>query len=119
MSTLPSAEKIGRAWRMHRDGDQQGAIRAFDEVIAKSPDNVDAYYGLGLAYKTAGDQQSAADSFKQALANIEDTRSDAPETSGAVVPLAGNDLEIKFIGRQMMLSRMLRQRIADVGAADV
>ena len=41
MSTLPSAEKIGSAWRMHREGDNQGAISAFEEVIAASPDSVD------------------------------------------------------------------------------
>lgn len=115
MSTLPSAEKIGRAWRLHRDGDNQGAIRLFEEVIAASPESVDAHYGMGLAHKALGDKQSAAGSFQQALSVTEQALSAVQITSHAEGQHGANDLETNIDDRYMMLTRMLKQRIDDVG----
>lgn len=117
MSTLPSAEKIGRAWRLHRDGDNQGAIRLFDEVIAASPDSVDAHYGSGLAHKATGDLAAASVSFQQALAISERALSAVNVTSQAEGQHGANDLETNFDDRYMMLTRMLKQRVEDVGGA--
>ncbi|MDE2777425.1 MAG: tetratricopeptide repeat protein [Chloroflexota bacterium] len=115
MSSLPSAEKIGRAWRMHRDGDNQGALRLFEEVLAASPDSVDAHYGMGLAYKARGDMSAAAASFGQALSVTEQALSAVRVTSHAEGQHGANDLETNFDDRYMMLTRMLKQRINDVG----
>ncbi|MCY4062310.1 MAG: hypothetical protein OXG53_08075 [Chloroflexi bacterium] len=115
MSTLPSAEKIGRAWRLHRDGDNQGAIRLFEEVIAASPESVDAHYGMGLALKSMGDQRSAAVSFQQALSVTEQALTAVQLTSHAEGQHGANDLETNIDDRYMMLTRMLKQRIEDVG----
>lgn len=115
MSTLPSAEKIGRAWRMHRDGDNLGAIHAFEEVIAASPDSVDALYGKGLAQKANGDLAAAASSFQQALTIAESALTAVQTTSQAEGQHGANDLESNFDDRYMMLTRMLKQRIDDVG----
>ena len=117
MSSLPSAEKIGRAWRLHRDGDNHGAIRLFEEVIAASPDSVDAHYGMGLAYKANGDKAAAADSFQQALNVTAQALSAVQLTSHAEGQHGANDLETNFDDRYMMLTRMLQQRIEDVGGA--
>ena len=46
MSTLHSSERIGEAWRMHRDGNNDQAIKIFKEIIQTAPESVDAYYGL-------------------------------------------------------------------------
>ncbi len=115
MSTLPSAEKIGRAWRQHRDGDNQGAIRLFEEVIAASPDSVDAHYGMGLAFKSMGEMQSAAESFQRALSVTEQALSAVQLTSHAEGQHGANDLETNIDDRYMMLTRMLNQRLEDVG----
>lgn len=115
MSTLPSAEKIGRAWRLHRNGDNQGAIRLFEEVIAASPESVDAHYGMGLAFKSMGDKQSAAGSFQQALSVTEQALSAVQLTSHAEGQHGANDLETNIDDRYMMLTRMLKQRLEDVG----
>ena len=117
MSSLPSAEKIGRAWRLHRDGDNGGALRLFQEVIAASPDNVDAHYGMGLAHKASGDNSAAASSFQQALDVTEQALSAVQTTSQAEGQHGANDLETNIDDRYMMLTRMLKQRIGDVGGA--
>ena len=115
MSTLPTAEKIGRAWRMHRDGDNRGAIGAFEEVIAASPDSVDAHYGMGLAHKATGDSAAAAASFQRALSIAEQALSAVQVASHAEGQHGANDLETNIDDRYMMLTRMLKQRIEDVG----
>ena len=116
MSSLPAAEKIGRAWRQHRDGDNQSAIRAFEDIIAGNPESVDALYGLGLAHKAGGSDATAADAFKQALSITEQTLSAVQLTSHAAGHHGDNDLETNIDDRYMMLTRMLKQRIEDVTA---
>ncbi|MCY3866633.1 MAG: tetratricopeptide repeat protein [Chloroflexi bacterium] len=118
MSTLPSTEKIGTAWRRHRDGDNRGAISLFEEVLAASPDNVDAHYGIGLAHKASGDQAAAAASFQRALSITETALSAVQTASQAEGQHGANDLESNIDDRYMMLTRMLKQRIDDVGGAD-
>ncbi len=115
MSSLPSAEKIGRAWRMHRDGDNRGALQLYEEVIAASPESVDAHYGMGLAHKANGDMAAAAASFGQALSVTEQALSAVRMTSQAEGQHGANDLETNIDDRYMMLTRMLKQRIGDVG----
>ncbi len=117
MASLPSAEKIGRAWRMHRDGDNHGALRLFDEVISASPDSVDAHYGMGLAHKASGDSQAAGASFQQALTIAENALEAVQVASHAEGQHGANDLETNIDDRYMMLTRMLKQRIEDVGGA--
>ncbi len=114
MSTLPSTEKIGRAWRMHRDGDNGGAARLFDEVIAASPDSVDAHYGMGLARKASGDIDAARGAFQQALAITEGALSAVQTAAQAEGQHGANDLDTNIDDRYMMLTRMIRQRIDDL-----
>ncbi len=117
MSTLPSAEKIGRAWRMHREGDNRGAIAAFEDVIAVSPDSVDAHYGMGLALKASGELEAAVDSFSRALSITEQALSAVQVESQAEGQHGANDLETNYDDRYMMLTRMLQQRIEDLSGA--
>lgn len=117
MSTLPSTEKIGAAWRRHRDGDNRGAISLFEEALAASPDNVDAHYGIGLAHKASGDRAAAAASFRQALSIAKAALSAVQTASQAEGQHGANDLESNVDDRYMMLTRMLQQRIDDVADA--
>ncbi len=117
MSTMASVERVGRAWRLHRDGDNAGAIREFDSIVSANPDNVDALYGLGLAHKALGDFGAAADAFARALDRTESALSAVQTASHVEGNLGDNDLETNFDDRYMMLTRMLSQRLEDVGAA--
>lgn len=116
MSSMAAVEKVGQAWRLHRDGDNEGAIRAFDSIISANPENVDALYGLGLAHKAAGNPSEAADAFSRALEKTESALSAVQTASHAEGNLGDNDLETNFDDRYMMLTRMLSQRLEDVGA---
>lgn len=118
MATLHSSERIGEAWRLHRDGSNDKAISIFKEIIQKTPDNVDAHYGLGLAQKASGDKASAADAFQKAL-NLAEAALNAVKTASNVEGHHGtNDLDTNEDDRYMMLSRMLKQRLEDVGVEE-
>ena len=115
MATMHSSERIGEAWRLHRDGNHAEAIQAFKEIIQKAPDSVDAHYGMGLAYKAMNDNASAADAFQKSLSLAEEAYKAVRTTAGAEGHTGSNDLATNEDDRFMMLTRMLRQRMADVG----
>lgn len=115
MSTLHSSERIGEAWRLHRDGNNDQAISIFKEIIQSAPENVDAHYGLGLAYKASSDMASAADAFQKALTLAESAFGAVKTTSQAEGHHGKNDLDTSEDDRFMMLTKMLKQRLEDVG----
>ena len=116
MSTLHSTERIGEAWRLHRNADNEGAIQIFQEIISTSPENVDAYYGLGLAYKASGNIAAATAAFRQALDYAQQANQAIQITSKAEGHHGTNDLDTSEDDRFMMLSRMLSQRLEELGA---
>lgn len=115
MSTpMHSEEKIGEAWRLHRNGDNKTAIAMFSEILEKTPNNVDACYGLGLARRANGDKTGAKEAFQTAL-KLAGKALDAVHTESSVAGHhGGNDLATYDDDRYMMLSRMLRQRLAEL-----
>ena len=115
MSTLQSSERVGEAWRLHRDGNNVQAIEIFKQVIQTAPDSVDAHYGLGLAYKASNDMASAADALQKALSLAQQAFGAVKTASGVEGHHGGNDLDISDDDRYMMLTRMLKQRLEDVG----
>ncbi len=117
MSTMPAAEKIGQAWRLHRDDDNAGAIRMFNDIIASHPESVDALYGLGLACKASGATSDASTAFQQALDITESALSAVLTTSHVEGHQSGNDLETNLDDRYMMLTRMIKQRLEDLSAS--
>lgn len=117
MSAMSSVEKIGQAWRLHRDGDSRSAIDMFSSIVAANPANVDAHYGLGLAHKALGENEAAAAAFQAALDNAKQALAAVQTTSHVEGHLGDNDLDSKIDDRYMMLTRMLNQRLEDVGAA--
>ena len=118
MSTLHSSERIGEAWRLHRDGNNDQAISIFKEIIKSAPENVDAHYGLGLCYKATNDMASAADAFQKALTLAQAALGAVQTASQADGHHGQNDLDTNEDDRFMMLSRMLKQRLEDVGVTD-
>lgn len=111
MSQPNVSSQIGQAWNYHRQGNNKEAIAEFESAIRTAPENVDAYYGLGLAQRAAGDQLAASDSFSKAH-SLAKTRLAALHSGESV----GNDLQSSEDDRYLMLVRMIGQRLAEMGA---
>ena len=118
MSTLHSSERISEAWRLHREGRHDRAIEMFQDLIKTAPENVDAYYGLGLTYKAAGSSAAAAAAFQTGLGYAEQAYSAARQVSTAEGHHGASDLDTDDDDRFMMLVRMLKQRLAEVSGQE-
>jgi len=53
---------------LHESDYQEAAVREFEEVLVKQPDNATAHRGLGYAYLRKGDFQKAEQHFEKAVA---------------------------------------------------
>lgn len=75
-----AAEFQNKGWHNYGTGDLRAAEDYFRKAISLSPALIDAYYGLGLVQKAAGDRQGAVDTFQKVLdllehdTSIENTR---------------------------------------------
>ena len=115
MSTMPTEERIGQAWRLHRNHDYAAAIDMFDEVLRKTPNNIDALYGIGLAQQGKGNTASAIESFQKAL-DLATTSLKAVDVTSVVDGHHGtNDLDTYEDDRYLLLQRMISQRLAELG----
>lgn len=76
MATNQSATAIGQAWIAFRNGELEKAANAFEDVISRDGDNVDALYGLGLVRRSQSSRGTAIEKFKrcQALIAVEAAR---------------------------------------------
>ena len=116
MSTMHTEERIGEAWRLHRSGNNRAAIDIFQDILAKTPQNLDATYGLGLARRADGDKAGAIEAFKSASKLAEEALNAVDVTSGVDGHHGGNDLDTDDDDRFLMLQRMIQQRLAELGA---
>lgn len=57
-----------RATQLHQSGDLQGAIRAYQAILAAHPKRADVRSNLGAAYSSLGQYEAAIQQYKQALA---------------------------------------------------
>jgi len=57
--------KIGEAWQAHYDNQHQQAIQQFEALVSQAPEHIDANWGLGLAYRSAGDRAKALQVFRK------------------------------------------------------
>src|SRR5215212_7023110 len=56
-----------RATQLHRNGDLQGAVRAYLAILAAHPARVDVRSNLGAAYSALGRYEDAIEQYKRAL----------------------------------------------------
>lgn len=108
MSKEEISQKIGDGWALQSKGDAQGAVQAFQNIIGQDVDQVDAYYGLGLSLRIAGDKVAAKAAFEKALLISERELAALRGSRGK------NELGTSRDDRFMMLIRMLEQRISEV-----
>ncbi len=114
MATMHTEERIGEAWRLHRNGDNAGAEKIFREILDKAPKHLDALYGLGLARRANGNPSGAAEAFQAALQLAKDAYN-AVDTQSVIDGVnGGNDLGTYEDDRYLMLQRMIQQRITEV-----
>ncbi|GAB4313022.1 MAG: hypothetical protein Kow00117_05720 [Phototrophicales bacterium] len=108
--------ELGQAWANLRSGQVDQAVSTFDRIIQNSPQNVDAYYGLGLAQRALGNKQRAIEAFQQAYDLAQDHLEKLrAETSADSKLGVVNNLKSIEDDRYMMLIRMLSQRLAELG----
>ncbi|MCU0513499.1 MAG: tetratricopeptide repeat protein [Anaerolineae bacterium] len=116
-TTMVTDERIAEAWKLHRSNDHKGAIKAFEDILRKSPEHADAYYGLGLAQKALNDKTAATRSFQECL-RLARKALDAVKLEARIEGQHGsNNLNSYDDDRYMMLSRMIHQRLYEMGAA--
>lgn len=118
MATMHTEERIGEAWRLHRSGDNVGAIEIFRNILGRTPDSLDANYGLGLALRADGQEQEAIKCFQKAL-SLANTALDATTTTSSVDGVHGaNDLDTYADDRFLMMIRMTTQRLEELGVSE-
>jgi tetratricopeptide (TPR) repeat protein len=117
MSGESIAEQIGRAWRYEREGKPDNAIAEFQRILKLDNNNVDAYFGLGLAQRVAGKLDDALVSFRKSLELVEAADSSSKAARESAAQTAAERVQAKeHDDRYMMLRRMLQQRIAETEA---
>ncbi len=123
MDEQVTRQRISDAWRLHRQGNGSAAIESFQDILTTDAENIDALYGIGLAYRANGMPERAIESFTAAQAalrlaerafraeNTEKTKEETPFTLND--PIAGEG------DRFLILSRMINQRLEELGSASV
>jgi tetratricopeptide (TPR) repeat protein len=110
--------KIGEAWAMHRDDRNRDAIARFEEALTIVPHSVDAHYGLALALRAEGETERAIEMFKKAH-EIAQRKLESIRSLDDVDDNIANNLNTTEDDRYMMLSRMINQRLAELGEVEL
>jgi len=110
-------QQIGVAWGHHRSGNNDQAINEFEQVLSLAPDSIDAYYGLGLALRDSGNADRAIESLQKAFQITSESLEATNKVSDAKGAIAGssNDLGTDDDDRYMMMTRMIAQRLDELG----
>ncbi len=112
------AARIGEAWRMHREGRNDDAIAEFERILKEDSDNVDAYYGLGLAQRARGNQPAAKSAFEQALILVD--KAEAARRTHAAAEgrhedaVGWSDERDNSFDHFLMMKRMIGQRLNEL-----
>jgi tetratricopeptide (TPR) repeat protein len=114
MSAMHVEERVGEAWKQHRMGNNSAAIEIFEDILNKRPDHLDALYGLGLARRANGETAWAVEAFKKALMLANEALNAEEKKSALDGHVVGNDLNKEDDDRYMMLTRMIKQRLAEL-----
>lgn len=90
--------KIGQAWKAHYSGQDSAALDQFQQLVQSYPDHVDVLWGLGLAYRRAGNFEEARRVFAHAQTLILAELEHSPESHE----------------RALMLKRMVEQQLSQM-----
>jgi tetratricopeptide (TPR) repeat protein len=99
---------ISAGWAAHRSGQNDDAIQQFESALSLDNENIDAYYGIGLAERARRRLPEATAAFEKSMqltqAKLAVTQ---PESTVSAV-------DVPDIDRYMMLVRMISQRISEI-----
>jgi tetratricopeptide (TPR) repeat protein len=99
---------ISEGWAAHRSGKNDEALRQFENALSLENDNIDAYYGIGLAERARRRLPEATAAFEKSLQLTRDKLAlTQPDPTLSAV-------EVPDIDRYMMLIRMIGQRLAEI-----
>jgi hypothetical protein len=79
---------VGQAWSKHYHGENEAAIRDFQELVGKWPEHIDANYGLSLSLKAAGQKQAAGEAFKKTKTLVDAARTTQGDENARYTMLA-------------------------------
>jgi hypothetical protein len=86
---------VGQAWSQHYQGQNDNALKMFQDLVDKWPDHIDANYGLGLTLRSLGQKDKSGEIFRKTKQLVEAAmHSQGQETA-----------------RFQMLSRMIDQQL--------
>lgn len=115
-----AADAVSGARQAFASGDMQGAIKAYQAVLAQNPSNLDALGELGNVYYRAGWMQQASQTYYDAATKaIEQNRLDVAESLLPVIvngnPMLASQLEERMFEAQdrAMEAQMAAQMPAD------
>jgi tetratricopeptide (TPR) repeat protein len=91
--------QIGAAWSAHYEGQDDAAIQQFTQILNTEPANIDANWGLGLAYRSLSQHDRAREIFLKVKELIQEE--------------IGRENSAQP-GRFVMLNRMVDQQLASL-----
>lgn len=105
---------ISQAWRYQREGRASAAVAEYERILKQDANNIDALYGMGLAQRDDHQKGKATEYFQRALELVESAAAARRPVSSGDERITNNTPEDD---RYMMLSRMIRQRLIELGNA--
>jgi len=115
MSSNPSnTSNVSHAWRLQREHQASAAVGEYEKILKQDANNIDALYGYGLALRDSGKKEEAIAQFQLVLELVE-------SAALARRPASTGEDEIRVANtpdddRYMMLTRMTKQRLAELKA---
>lgn len=101
-SSKPSAEdRLIQAFSLHQQGDIQGAVAGYQEVLAENPRHADALHLLGVAAHQLGDPHSAVQLIEGSL-SLNIANADAASNLGNARLACGDAEGAEFAYRQAL-----------------
>jgi Tfp pilus assembly protein PilF len=91
------AVQLGRAWALHREGQNELAMDEYNQLLRETPTHIDALYGLALAQRSAHMTDSAKQTFERCLNLVNEALDQSPGEN-----------------RYEMLQRLIHQRLAEI-----
>ncbi|TVR21060.1 MAG: hypothetical protein EA396_09005 [Anaerolineaceae bacterium] len=115
MSDQNNNSVIGQAWGLHREDRNDEAIDTFRTVLNADGDDIDANYGIGLAYRASGNAEKAVTHMKRARQVVTRALLELREEQRREGVALADNLRTTLADRYMMLSRMTYQRLSEMG----
>jgi thioredoxin-like negative regulator of GroEL len=86
---------VGQAWSQHYQGQNDNALKMFQDLVDKWPDHIDANYGLALTLRALGQKEKSSETFHKTKQLVEVALNNQGQESA----------------RFQMLSRMIDQQL--------